>query len=133
MRTFLITICPLSVVGGGVVVVTFNMFFFFLPRSTGPSLTKLKTNLLEKRRFKFVLTKGPALLQEEIITKEWKYIDDILKICFSKTTVLFFHQIVHKVPLGDRYFSLSEFQGNIQYYEIAKIHRQNLNRFFRFS
>ena len=59
MRTSLVTICPLSV-GGGVVVVNFNMFFFFLPRSTGHSLTKLKTNLLEKRRFKFVLTKGPA-------------------------------------------------------------------------
>jgi hypothetical protein len=45
-------------------------FKIFYSRTTGPNLKRLGTNHSWGRGFKFVQTKGIALLQGEIIVKE---------------------------------------------------------------
>ena len=61
----------------------FSHFHLLLQNQLGPISTKLGTNHLGWREFKFVQMKGSALFQGKIIAKmHWQ----ILKIFFSRTT-----------------------------------------------
>lgn len=53
----------------------------------------VKTHLSQHRNFKLLQIKGHALFQGGILTKQQKYIDEVLKIFFSGTN---YNQIWHK-------------------------------------
>ena len=74
-------------------------------RTTGQFQPNLAQCILGWRGFKFVQMKDSALFQGEIITKWWKYIDEILKSSFPEPLGNF-NQTCHKASLdkGDSNF-----------------------------
>ena len=74
----------------------------FFPRTTGSISTKLGTKhpFGDENLIKFIQMKCPALFQREIITKNWKCIDEIEKIFFSRTTEAISTKFGPKHPCG---------------------------------
>ena len=62
-----------------------KLFIFFF-RTTGPVSTKLGTKYPWVKGIHIYSNEGPRPFQGEVITKLQKYIDEILKIFYSRTT-----------------------------------------------
>jgi hypothetical protein len=56
------------------------------PEPLGQYQPDLAQVILEERAFKFVQMEGIALLQREIIAKEWKCTENFMKIFFSRNS-----------------------------------------------
>ena len=94
----------------------------------------LAQSILGWRGFKFVQTKGPAFFQGKIITKYWKYIDEILKNLLLQNHWTNFDKLgtMHAWLKGSKVCSNERpnpFPKGDNY-EIAKIHLRNLKIFF---
>ena len=111
------------------------LFWTFSKKSLGQFQPNLIQSILGWRRLKFVQMKGLALFQGKIIMKEWKYIDQIKKNFFSRTTESISTKLGTKHPWVMR-DQISSNEGPHIFlreinYEIAKIHWQNLKIFSR--
>jgi hypothetical protein len=67
----------------------------FFSRTIGPILTRLGINHPWGRGFKFVQMKGIAYLQGEIIPKEYKYTENLLKSSSSEPAGQIQSNLVH--------------------------------------
>ena len=94
-----------------------NLKTWSSPEPLGQFQPKLAQSILGWRGFKFLQMKGPALFQGKIITKLWKYIDEIKR--FSPEPLSHFQPNLAQNILGWRGFKFVQmkdpalFQGEI--------------------
>ena len=104
------------------------------PEPLGQFQPNLAQSILGWRGFKFIQMKGPALFQVEIITKKWKYVEELKKSSSPEPLSQFKPKLAQSI-LRWRRFKFFSIERPYPFprgdnYKIAKIHWQNLKIFF---